>query len=62
VYDEVTASVPKKHVKDYVEALMDIMQVTLPGTDIVLEAEASVGDSWGRQMSLEKWLKENTND
>lgn len=61
VYDEVTASVPKKHVKDYVEALMDIMQVTLPGTDIVLEAEASVGDSWGRQVSLEKWLQENNN-
>lgn len=52
VYDEVVASVPKSKVKLYIDMMMDIMQITLPGTEVVLEAEASLGGSWGKQIEL----------
>lgn len=52
VYDEIVASVPVSQVKKYVDMMMDIMQITLPGTNVVLEAEASFGPSWGKQLEL----------
>jgi DNA polymerase I-like protein with 3'-5' exonuclease and polymerase domains/5'-3' exonuclease len=52
VYDEIVASVPVSKVKLYIDMMLDIMQITLPGTEVVLEAEASLGPSWGKQIEL----------
>ena len=52
VYDEVVASVPVSKVKLYIDMMMKIMEITLPGTNVVLEAEASLGNSWGKQIEL----------
>ena len=52
VYDEIVASVPVSKVHEYVNLMVDLMQITLPGTGIVLEAEASLGANWGKQIEL----------
>lgn len=49
VYDELVASVPASKAGEYIRMVMNIMQITLPGTEVVLEAEASLGKSWGDQ-------------
>ena len=53
VYDEIVASVPKKNLHLYVNEMVRIMQVDIPGSPIQLVAEASFGPSWGEQIELE---------
>lgn len=52
VYDEIVASVPVSKAHLYIDMMVNIMQITLPGTQIVLEAEAALGPSWGEQVEL----------
>ena len=62
IYDEVLASVKKKHVAAYVEAMADIMELELPG-GVRLRTSVSIGLNWGEQIELgERPTAEAVND
>lgn len=52
IYDELVASVPKKHVFDYVDKMADIMEIELPGLAISLSTSVSIGPNWGAQVEI----------
>lgn len=52
VYDEIVASVPIKHVYDYLEAMANIMEIEIPGTSVRLATSVSIGRNWGEQDEL----------
>ena len=52
VYDECACSVPKASLKQYIDMMQDIMQVAIPGTDITLAIDVSIGANWGKQIEL----------
>lgn len=52
VYDELAASVPKDQVWTFLEMLLPIMEIEIPGSDLRLVADVSLGRSWGEQIEL----------
>ena len=52
VYDEIVASVPKANILKYIQTMTGIMEVTLPGSQVKLAADASFGPTWGEQHEL----------
>lgn len=57
VYDEIVASVPKKSVVQYINEMVNIMEVTLPGTEVKLGTSVSIGKNWGQQKELEEIME-----
>jgi DNA polymerase I-like protein with 3'-5' exonuclease and polymerase domains/5'-3' exonuclease len=56
VYDEIVASVPKQSVVQFIEEMVNIMEVTLPGTNVTLGTSVSIGNNWGDQVELEEQM------
>lgn len=52
VYDEIASLVPVSKVWEYVSEMVDIMEVTPPGHVVPMEADVSLGHTWGDQIEL----------
>lgn len=52
VYDEITSSVPRRSVVEYINRLVDIMSLTPPGHKVPMEADVSLGIDWQKQIEI----------
>ena len=52
VYDEITASVPKSTVCEYIHRLVSIMEITPPGHVVPMVADVSLGKNWRDQIEI----------
>jgi DNA polymerase I-like protein with 3'-5' exonuclease and polymerase domains/5'-3' exonuclease len=52
VYDEITASVPRANAVEYIERLVDIMEITPPDHVVPMTADVSLGANWRDQIEI----------
>jgi DNA polymerase I-like protein with 3'-5' exonuclease and polymerase domains/5'-3' exonuclease len=52
VYDELLSEVPMENVYEYLHRLADIMEIKMPGIEVPMVADCSLGLSWGEQVEI----------
>lgn len=52
VYDELLSEVPMENVYEYLHRLADIMEIKMPGIEVPMVADCSMGLSWGDQVEI----------
>ena len=52
VYDEITASVPTDTIVEYIDRLVEIMEITPPGHVVPMVADVSLGRNWRDQIEI----------
>ncbi len=52
VYDEIVSLVPHSMVWEYISEMIEIMEITPPGHPVGMEADVSLGHTWGDQVEL----------
>ena len=52
VYDEITSSVPKANIVEYIDRLVKIMTLTPPNHIVPMAADVSLGKNWNDQIEL----------
>lgn len=52
VYDEITSSVPKKSCVEFINRLVEIMEITPPNHAVQMKADVSLGKNWRDQIEI----------
>ncbi len=52
VYDELVIDVPVKTLQEFIPALSEIMEITMPGFSLAMQASHSLGRNWGEQIEM----------